>query len=591
MLQNQIDGDVQYANWLKQVALMLSPKDLYLILGRASGKTTDFMAERAQDIVHDMPGAFFAFAADTYLNAQKNIVPTIAEGWERLGWHEGMHYVIDQRPPTNFDHPYKRVINWKHTITTWNGCHFKIVSMDRPSGGAGDSYQHIFGDEAKYLEQKKINKLIPAIRGEYPRFGHSVYYRGRTFTTDMPNVAHGENDWILDMAKLMDPDQITAILKTAWHLNMLRILYYSIKELLRKGLKPEDGFPNWPENIQNLYFYLQENGIASPRALETQIADWEKNWKAIRKNSTFFYVASSFINANILTLDFYKDSLSSLGWQEFKTSVLSIKSNIRKGDSFYPQLTPDHFFKNGINYNHYDKLGLKDTLVEDSNGLRFVDPNRPLSAGCDVGNYLWLLIGQEDGIKDRILKEFYTAPPDYIRELADEFIEFFKPHKKKVLFLYHDRSANQYRKVGRDVISEIKHDIEYHKDGTPTGWLVRVMNENQGIITQLEEYDFMQELLGGGNKNLPTVEIDFYNCKALKSSLENTPVKVTKRKGRTFIEKDKSSEKRYADRPEMMPYMSTNFSDAFKYYFCRRTYMAMAGHSRKLSFSDPKIRG
>jgi len=44
------------------------------------------LAERWQDIVWDMPGAQFAWAADTYLNAQKNVVPSLVEGWERLGW-------------------------------------------------------------------------------------------------------------------------------------------------------------------------------------------------------------------------------------------------------------------------------------------------------------------------------------------------------------------------------------------------------------------------------------------------------------------------------------------------------------------------
>ena len=208
-----------------------------------------------------------------------------------------------------------------------------------------------------------------------------------------------------------------------------------------------------------------------------------------------------------------------------------------------------------------------------------------------LGNYFWLIVGQEDGTKDRILKNFYTAPPDYIRELADQFIEYFNPQEQKLLYLYHDRSANQYRKVGRDVASEVKRSIEYDANDQPTGWHVKLMNENQGIITQAEEYDFMMELLGGENKHLPTVEIDFYQCKELISSLQNTPVKVTKRAGKTKIEKDKSSEKRYAERPEMMPFMSTNFSDAFKYYFCRKEYMGRARSSKKVSFSDPKVRG
>ncbi len=125
----EIDADLQYANWLKQTSLMISAKSQYLVLGRASGKTTDFIAERSQDIIRDMPGAFFAWAADTYRNAQKNIIPKLVEGWERLGWKEEVHFVVDKRPPAHFKRPYKRVIDWRHTVTTWNGCHFKLISI------------------------------------------------------------------------------------------------------------------------------------------------------------------------------------------------------------------------------------------------------------------------------------------------------------------------------------------------------------------------------------------------------------------------------------------------------------------------------
>ena len=220
----------QFASWLKQATDLAMPKDLYLVLGRASGKTTDILAERTMEAAHDMPGAFFALVADTYLNAIKNVVPGIIQGWNEKGWIEDIHYVVDKRPPERFAKPHKPAINYKHTISTWNGCFFKMVSMDRPSTGAGDSYQHVFGDETKYLIKKKVDKLIPAIRGEYVRFGNSPLYRGQTFTTDMPNIYHKEDDWILDMAKRMNKDQIIKILQTASVLNNLRIGYFNAKE-------------------------------------------------------------------------------------------------------------------------------------------------------------------------------------------------------------------------------------------------------------------------------------------------------------------------------------------------------------------------
>jgi len=553
------NADLQLANWVKQLVLMMAPKNLYFIGGRAGGKTTDVLAERWQDIVWDMPGAQFAWAADTYLNAQKNVVPSLVEGWERLGWLEDVHFVIDQRPPDRFKKPYKRVFDFKHTITTWNGCHFKIISMDRPSTGAGDSYQHVGGDEAKYLEKKKIDKLFPAARGEWVRFHKSVYYRGHSFATDMPDLAHNEDDWILNMAQRMDPEQMFLILSAAKELNQIRIEFY---EALEENKEP---------NV----------------VLEKLAQEWSARWVKARRNSTFFINVSSFINVDILTLDFFLDALSSLGWLEFKKSVLGVKPTLRKGDSFYPNFNSANTFKDGNN-NYFDKYGLKETIQESSLQLKYCRSRDELTAGLDVGASLWLLVGQKQGGVERGLKSFYTMAPDWIRELGNQFLSYFANHQKKVLKIYHDRSANQYKKVGEDLATKVKKAIEVDRHGQRTGWYVKLMNEGQGNLSQADEYEFMMELLSGQNRKLPQVMLDFYNCRQVISSIENTPIIVkTNAKGQKTIQKDKSTEKKYADRPDLLPSFSTNFSDAFKYWLMRKEYIRLTKKGQKLKFSDP----
>lgn len=555
-------ADYQYANWLKQMIMMIAPKNLYLAVGRAAGKTTDILAERAQDVVWDMPGGQFFWAADTYLNAQKNVVPSLVEGWQRLGWVEGVHYVIDERPPAHFKKPFKRVVDWKHTLTTWNGCHFKIISMDRPSTGAGDSYQHGFGDEAKYLEKKRIDKLFPAMRGEYVRFHKSVYYLGKSFTTDMPDLLHSEHDWILETINQMDPEQIKLIVQAGTVLNDLR--------------------QEWMEE--------QEQGNDTA-ILEKLMQEWEERWVKVRRKSSFFYNASSFINIDILTVDYFLDALDSLGWQEFKKSVLGVKPTLRKGQSFYPRWSAENVFKDG-NTEYFDKYSLKEKFDENCRALRYHRSDEPLTAGLDVGASLWMVVGQKQGAMERGLKEFYTVPKDWVPELGKKFRDYFSPHRKKLLRLYYDRSANQYKKVGEDVASKVKHAIEFDENGHSTGWVVKLMNEHQGNISQSDEYEFMIELLEGSNDKLPQVQLDFYNCRNCISSIENAPVKLgSNSKGQKFIQKDKSSEKKLKDRPELLPSMSTNFSDAFKYWLMRKEYIALTRKARLTSFSDPVVRG
>lgn len=182
------DTDVQgrFASWIKMVTFLIAPKHLRLIAGRATAKTTDIIAERSQNIIYDMPKSYQVIVSDTYVNCLKNIIPALLEGWNRKGWREGIHYVTDKRPPAHFKLPYKPVEVYKHTISLFNGAFFNLGSLDQPGGLVGGSYQHMYGDEARLLKFEKLKKLTPAIRGEYTMFGHSVYYRGTTFTTDMP---------------------------------------------------------------------------------------------------------------------------------------------------------------------------------------------------------------------------------------------------------------------------------------------------------------------------------------------------------------------------------------------------------------------
>ena len=226
---------VVYSNWLAQLAGLIKTRILILILGRGAGKTNDFLTERLIDIAYDMPGAPVALVADTYMNLQKNVLPVLLDGLERKGWHEGTHYVVEQEPPEiteemlhscpeelkeHFWRPYNRILSYKHRIIFFTGMNITLVSLDRPSAAAGNSYVHIIGDEAKFFPEQKIAKLTKALRGYYIKYGKSVYYRGQTFTTDMPNINNvGEYDWILKQAKRMDPRHMLMTLRVAIILN------------------------------------------------------------------------------------------------------------------------------------------------------------------------------------------------------------------------------------------------------------------------------------------------------------------------------------------------------------------------------------
>ncbi|MEI6865795.1 hypothetical protein [Flavicella sp.] len=532
--------EVRYASWIKMMIDLIAPKNLFLVAGRATAKTTDIIAERSMRICEDMPGAYFAFVTDTYVNALKNIVPALIEGWKRKGWKEGVDFVTDEPPPAHFKQPYKQPQTYKNTISTRHGCFFVLVSMDSPTSAAGNSYQHLFGDETKYLDFAKIKKLMPALRG-YPAFGHSIYYRGNTFTTDMPNVSEGDYDWIMDREKDMNKKQMKDALSMAITLNKVKKEFYNA---------------------------FRDKQFKKCRLLQKQITKWMIRWVRVRKNSTLFYIVSSFANVDILKPGYFSDSLEALGIEEFKSSIISLKPTLKKGLKFYITLGDHHFYDDGILKEYYEnKYKIGDTITPSSLALRYIDHNRELDAGVDFGDMLSMVTGQELGNFVYMLKNFFTIPPESTRELAAQFIEFYKYHKKKVLNLYYDRSGNQYSKIRKDWATELQREIEV-QNGAKTGWKVILMNKNQATILQEEEYTLMKSFFGGYDKDLPQIKIDKFSCREYKSSLELSKTKIRKnlKTGSNSIHKDKSSEKLP---PEKLPMYSTNFSDAGKYFFFR----------------------
>lgn len=539
------DTDVQgrFASWIKMVVFLIAPKHLRLIAGRATAKTTDIIAERSQNIIYDMPKSYQVIVSDTYVNCLKNIIPALLEGWNRKGWREGIHYVTDKRPPAHFKLPYKPVEVYKHTISLFNGAFFNLGSLDQPGGLAGGSYQHMYGDEARLLKFEKLKKLTPAIRGEYTMFGHSVYYRGTTFTTDMPNIVDGDEDWIMQDEKNMDVEQVKLALEVGLVLNEIK---------------------------REIISHKQVGNYEAIEGLKANLVRWTEKWIRVRKDLTFFYVVSSFVNVDILTEGYFADSLKALGVEEFKSAILSLKINLKKGEKFYGNLGEHHFYDDGVLSSYYDKFSLTDQIEESSLALRYIDHNAKLECGVDFGDMCSVVVAQQRGNYLYCLKEFYTLAPENEVQLGRKFREFFKNHKVKVLDMYYDRSGNQNSKTKRDWANAVKKAIEYDNGGS-TGWYVNLMSLNQATILQEEEFNFAKALMSDNVKDLVKLKIDKFQCKCLKSSLELTKIKIKlDAKGTRTLHKDKSSESLPI---ALRPMYSTNFSDAFKYLIYRNSFV------------------
>ena len=220
---------VQYQNKVAQVISLVGARRTFVHLGRGSAKTTDVQCERLIDLMTDMPGAPVVWVASTFTDLQSNILPAVLEGLERKGYVEGTHFVVEKKPPTftdkekedlpdwlkpHFWTPYNKLATYKRTIVFYTGLNIRFGSLDRPSSLAGGSFVFVFGDEGKYFNPTKIANLLKANRGYFAEYGHSVFYRGVMFTSDLADTSHiGEYDWMEKEAKNLNVEASLMVIR------------------------------------------------------------------------------------------------------------------------------------------------------------------------------------------------------------------------------------------------------------------------------------------------------------------------------------------------------------------------------------------
>lgn len=577
-------ASVQYQNKFAQLVALVGARKTYCELGRGSAKTTDIQVERLIDIMFDMPGAPCCWVADTFSNLTANVLPSVLEGLERKGFREGEHYVIEKQPPEftdaetknlpdwlkpHFWKPFNRLVSYKRTIIFFTGLNIRFGSLDRPSTLAGASYVFVFGDEAKYFREDKIANLLKAVRGYRQEYGRSVFYRGVCFTSDMADVSHiGEYDWMHKEADNVDKTAILTVIKAGLVYNEALHEYVAAKD---KWLKTKS-----PDDLNDCRNRLRTAEL------------WKARWTELRSRpeaSTFYIRASSYVNADILTEEWFSDAIAAK-LPDLNTAILSLKPRLESGDRFYTALSARHFYYDGIDEDAYDRLDMRE--VEDCRVLRHLNRTKPLQAGVDFGNMCSMTIGQDGSEQGheiiRVLKFLYTLAPEYTEDLGVKFRTYFAAMQNRVLYLYYDRSGNAYKSVGEDQVSKFKRAVEWD-GGNRTGWTVHLMSIRQGNIGQPEEYAFMQEMMSERNPRLPWLRIDAYAAKNLKMSLELARTKV--KSGVVF--KDKSSERLPVAE---LPTRSTNPSDSFKYLLMTRERRKLASmrSSAAKSNLDPQFK-
>lgn len=510
------------------------------VFGRGSGKTTEMLAARIDRVQNAMPGALLVLGASTYISIFENILPGIMQFFDAY-YTRGIYFEIGKKPPRHFAKCSTSIEVWKHTISFCNGCVIQFVSCDRPESMLGKSAAHLFVDEMiKIPEEKFVERIMPALRSDRSKFGHSEYFMGVTGFSSAPNCDTDE-DWFMKYEQNMNKQLLECIQEIAYEIDLRRFELEIAKQTLDY------------EKIKKLEIFIQR---------------WSKRLTEYRRGQTMFIRASSFSNLKILGIDYIQNQIKSIKDEnKLYTSIFSIKKDKVK-EMFFGKFGKKHIFSDSYNYDLIDSATAGSELDKSSKHLKHCDRRSPLFAGFDPGPFMSIVFGQKklsSQVRElRIIKNFFVIHPDQHAELAREISEFFKFHQNKTIYLHYDRAANQenprYRTfytsdVG--VTSETDARL-FQAEMKKHGWNVILQSLGQSTILYSTHYALLNILFSKNDGRRDDILLCQNECEELISSINKSPLK--RHEGRIIL--DKSSERLpYEDQA----FNSTQIATAFLY--------------------------
>ena len=154
----------------------------------------------------------------------------------------------------------------------------------------------------------------------------------------------------------------------------------------------------------------------------------------------------------------------------FQTSILS-KRIERLSDGFYPNFRDNLHTYIANNNTPLQDIGYSLSPGKDLGCLLDgdLDLKAPIAIAFDYNaNINWLVAGQRDGMKLKILKSFFVKYERKLRELVDDFCHYYRAHLSKEVVFYYDSTAlgSNYAVSNDDFASVIVEQFHKH------GWIV-----------------------------------------------------------------------------------------------------------------------
>jgi len=467
-----------------------------------------------------MPRSAGGIIASTFQQALTRTLPGVLSSWRDMGFKRDVHYVINKRPDKSmgFKSPIDEPASFDHVISWYNGSVQYLISQDVPGSSNSLTLQYLFGDEAKFLNFDKLkDESLPANGGFKGPWANCPWLNSMLWMSDMPTTKKGS--WFLSYRDKMDPELINMIqfmVKEVWRLNQL------------------------PQNT-----YTQK-----------LIVEYKTRLAQFRSVAVYYRECSSIENIELLGKKYIAQMKRDLPPLVFQTSILCIRPGKLK-NGFYPSLKDEHYytaFNNSYLLNlDYD---LEKAAQQDCKQDGDVDLDKPLYVAFDYNADInWLVVGQPDGLKAKVLKSFYVKYERKLREVVDDFCNYYRHHRTKDVVYYFDNTAlgSNYAVNDEDFASVICSQF------TKNRWTVHRVHIGNPL-RHSEKYLIIDQALKGQKYLYP--QINSSNNEALILALQQTGVKI----GPRGWQKDKSGEK-LAETEEDLLQFRTDGTDAFDTLF------------------------
>ncbi len=499
------------------------------ILGRGTGKTTGIQAPRIKQEAVEMPRGMIGLVGNSYMQLLTRILPGVIEGFRDLGWVENRDFWVGKLAPKHLDieKPFKTPLKMEYMIHTKTSAGISLFSQDRPGMSNGVDIVSLHVDEAKFINKKSLDEEIkPAMRGLDHLFGHKSVYHAETYTSDMPTNPQGT--WLIEMIG-------------------------SRKELIQEVFDMQVML----EQIKSSLPTFTGNKLDEARSAINRTNEY---LNAIRCQLVHVNVASSLQNIDVLGIKWLEHMLDTLPDNDIQSSLLSIKS-IRGKTPFYHGIDWSIHSYQPKPSSHMSALGLE--WIRDMKRDCRIDeeydwsPSRLHIAIDTGGTFNCLLVATAEGHRINVIKEFWRASPSMIRQVVDDFKEYYAYWPNKSIVFHYDHTAIATRTETSHTIVSIV--VEALREVTNGKWFVE-----EHYIGQTPSYrwrfDYINDMFIANNLSNYTVRFNALNCEMLEKSLEGAQSKDVSGK----LEKDKSSEKKDAHGRSKIPQeRSTHLSENF----------------------------